>query len=116
MKVLLEATIKPIENYSDPTVGLVIECSSLTVGKIESCASVLELACANTSSKNHANHAHINIGGESRRRQKGEQLLMRGIGKTSAADALGHALTNAKATFARLLVEPSSKPQQTLST
>ena len=74
VKVLLEATIKPIETHSDPTmvVGLVIKCLSLTVGKMESCAYALELAWANTHSKKYANHAHIKLGGESRRRQKGE--------------------------------------------
>ena len=103
VKMLLEASIKPIETHSDPTVGLVIKCLSLTVGKMEICASALELAWANTYSKKYANHAHRKLGGESRRRQKGEQLLMRCIGKTSAADALGRALTNTKATSARLL-------------
>ena len=74
VKVLLEATIKPIETHSYPTmvVGLIIECLSLAVGKMESCASALELAGANISLKKYANRAHRKLGGESRQRQKGE--------------------------------------------
>ena len=66
--------------------------------------------------KKCASLAHQKLEKEERLRQEGEQLLVRGIGKVSAHDALGHALDDAKATFVRLSGRKLSlEPQQSLA-
>ena len=53
---------------------------------------MLDLSCTNTTVKKCASSAHRKLKGEERRRQEGEQLLVRGIGEVrkSAVDPARH--------------------------
>ena len=93
---------------------LVVDYLSFAVEKINGCVSALELACTSISAKRCASQAHRKLTGEDRRRQKWEQLLVRGIEGVSIQDALCHKLDDTKATFTCLSTAPLSESHQPL--
>ena len=108
---IIETNLYQLSNHtlSDPEMNLVVECLSFAVNKINGCVSALELAYTNTSAKMCASLAHQKLTRDEGCRQKGEQLLVRGIEEVNANSALCFVLEDAKATFTRLMTKPSSQ-------
>ena len=61
----------------------------------------------NSTVKEYVNLNHRKINKESRQHQKGEQLLIQGIRKTSTYDTLQDGLSRKKAAFSNPLPDPS---------
>ena len=111
---LVESAIVPLQSHLYLVVGLVVESLGLAAEMIKRYTSTIDFSSTNTTSKKCTGQAHQMLDLESHCRRKAEQLLVRGVGAVSVADALQRALDDAKAMFDRLSSGPKLVPQSPL--